>query len=190
MAVRKVLTYPDPMLKQICAPAQSGDVSRVVRDLLDTMASFDHCVGLAAPQIGEPYRIAVVDITGHPKAKEPQGLMVLVNPRVVDRSEGSKVSREGCLSLPDLTANVRRPRKTTVEFTGFVAGSAGAEETTADDHENPEAGDPGRHQVHRIGFASFEARCVLHEIDHLDGILFLDRVASITDDLFRRQSYR
>jgi peptide deformylase len=172
LAVREVLTYPDPILKSVCSPAQSGpddreETGRVITDLLDTMNSFDHCVGLAAPQIAESVRIAVVDITGHPRAKEPHGLMVLVNPRVVHRSEGTKVSREGCLSLPDLTANVRRPRKATVEF--------------LDGQRNLE--------MNQVQLAGFEARCVLHEIDHLDGILFLDRVASITDDLFRRQNY-
>lgn len=173
MATREILTYPDPLLKTVCTPAQAGaadraEAERVIGDLLDTMASFDHCVGLAAPQIGETVRIAVVDITGHPRAKDPHGLMVLVNPRVVHRSEGRKVSREGCLSLPDLTANVRRPRKATVEF---LDGR--------DDF-----------RMSQVQLAGFEARCVLHEIDHLDGILFLDRVASITDDLFRRQTYR
>lgn len=171
MAAREVLTYPDPILKTVCAPAQTGpghdETDLVIADLLDTMNSFDHCVGLAAPQIGETTRIAVVDVTGHPKAKEPQGLMVLVNPRVVHRSEGSKVSREGCLSLPDLTANVRRPRKATIEFQDGLKGL----------------------EMSQVQLAGFEARCVLHEIDHLDGILFLDRVASITDDLFRRQNY-
>jgi peptide deformylase len=161
VAVREVLTYPHPLLKQLCAPAQPDEVDGVVEDLLDTMRSFDHCVGLAAPQIGHPLRIAVVDITGHPRAKDPHGLMVMVNPKVTARSEGSKVSREGCLSLPDLTANVRRPRRATVAFGGD-----------------------------EVDLKGFEARCVLHEIDHLDGILFLDRVASITDDLFRRQEYR
>ncbi|MEX0620464.1 MAG: peptide deformylase [Solirubrobacterales bacterium] len=161
MAVREVLTYPHPLLKQLCAPAQPEEVDEAVEDLLDTMRAFEHCVGLAAPQIGYPLRIAVVDITGHPRAKDPHGLMVLVNPKVTSRSEGSKVSREGCLSLPDLTANVRRPRRATVAFGGD-----------------------------EVDLGGFEARCVLHEIDHLDGILFLDRVASITDDLFRRQEYR
>ena len=161
MAVREVLTYPHPLLKQLCTPAQPDEVDGVVEDLVDTMRSFDHCVGLAAPQIGYPLRVAVVDVTGHPRAKDPHGLMVLVNPKVTARSEGSKVSREGCLSLPDLTANVRRPRRATVAFGG-----------------------------QEVDLKGFEARCVLHEIDHLDGILFLDRVASITDDLFRRQEYR
>ncbi|MCO5315343.1 MAG: peptide deformylase [Solirubrobacterales bacterium] len=180
MAVRKVLTYPDPMLKQLCAPAQPEEVEPVVLDLLDTMNSFDHCVGLAAPQIGHPVRIAVVDITGHPRAKDPQGLMVMVNPRIEWRSEGSKVSREGCLSLPDLTANVRRPRKAGVSFSGIA---------TDQRISTAEAAAPDSHRPQRVELASFEARCVLHEIDHLDGILFLDRVASITDDLFRRQTY-
>jgi len=185
VAVREVLTYPHPLLKQVCVPAQPEEIAPVVTDLLDTMRSFDHCVGLAAPQIGHPVRIAVVDITGHPRAVEPHGLMVLVNPRITDRSEGSKVSREGCLSLPDLTANVRRPRKATVEFTGVVTGDPDAGPPDA-----ALAASPAGHTAHQIRFSSFEARCVLHEIDHLDGILFLDRVASITDDLFRRQTYR
>lgn len=193
MAVREVLTYPHPVLKQICAPAQPGEIGPVITDLLDTMNSFDHCVGLAAPQIGEPVRVAVVDISGHPRAKDPHGLMVIVNPRVTARSEGSKVSREGCLSLPDLTANVRRPRRVTVEFTGIVAGAgetAVAAAGPASPADSAWAALAENHTTHRVELASFEARCVLHEIDHLDGILFLDRVASITDDLFRRQTYR
>ena len=161
MAVREVITYPDPVLKQVCAPARQDEVDDLVADLVDTMRSFEHCVGLAAPQIGVASRVAVVDVSGHPHAKDPHGLIVLVNPKVTARSEGSKVSREGCLSVPDLTANVRRPRKALIE-----TGSG------------------------EIEVRSFEARCVLHEIDHLDGILFLDRVASLTDDLFRRQNYR
>ena len=172
MAAREVLTYPDPILKTVCAPAQTGPGSdetlRVIADLLDTMNSFDHCVGLAAPQIGESIRIAVVDVTGHPKAKDPHGLMVLVNPRVVHRSEGSKVSREGCLSLPDLTANVRRPRKATVEFQDGQNGF----------------------EMNQVQLAGFEARCVLHEIDHLDGILYPARMSDLslfgfTDELAR-----
>src|SRR5699024_4980217 len=95
--------------------------------------------------------------------RDSHGLIELVNPVVTRTSESTKVSREGCLSLPDLTANVRRPRKATVE-TGGLADRA---------------------RVYEV--SGFEARCVLHEIDHLDGILFLDRVASVTDDIFRRE---
>jgi peptide deformylase len=158
LPVREVLLYPDPALKQVCPPTQAGAAERVAADLVDTMGSFGHCVGIAAPQIGELSRVAVVDVRGHPKAETDNGLLILVNPRVAE-AEGSEVAREGCLSLPDLTANVRRATRIVVEHAGGRVESEG-----------------------------FEARCVLHEIDHLDGILFLDRVESLVDDVFRRKS--
>jgi len=123
------------------------------------MESFGHCVGIAAPQLGLMSRVAVVDVSDHPKAESSNGLLALANPRIVER-EGSKVGREGCLSLPDVTANVRRATRVVVEHAGGTVECAG-----------------------------FEAVCVQHELDHLDGILFLDRVESLTDDLFRRKSY-
>jgi peptide deformylase len=159
MPVREVLLYPDRALKEVCVPAQPGEIETVGGDLVDTMRSFERCVGLAAPQLGEAVRIVAVDVRGHPKAETDSGLLVLANPQVVE-SEGSEVAREGCLSLPDLTANVRRATRIVVE-----------------------------HAAGRIECLGFEARCVQHEIDHLDGILFLDRVESLVDDVFRRQSY-
>jgi peptide deformylase len=120
------------------------------------MRSFPGCVGLAAPQIGEPVRVAVVDCSGHPRAEDPNGLMVLVNPRL-NAVEGSALGREGCLSIPDLTGNVRRATALQIA---------------------------GRHCI------GFEARCVQHELDHLDGILFLDRVESLAHDLFVRKIYK
>jgi peptide deformylase len=120
------------------------------------MYAFGHCVGLAATQLGEMLRIVVVDVTGHRKAASSNGRLLLVNPRIV-AAEGAEVGREGCLSIPDLTANVRRATRIEVE-----------------------AGD------RRIVSEGFEARCVQHEIDHLDGLLFLDRVDSLTADVFRR----
>jgi peptide deformylase len=132
----------------------------VARDLVDTMRSFPGCVGIAAPQIGAPVRVAVVDCTGHPRAEDPNGLLVLVNPRIV-QADGAELGREGCLSIPDLTANVRRATAIAVEA-GPVA-------------------------VRSVGF---EARCIQHELDHLDGILFLDRVESLAHDLFVRKIYR
>ena len=157
MAVREVLTYPHPVLKEVAREATPEEAEATLADLMDTMKAHDRCVGIAAPQIGIPLRVALVDISAHPHGKDSHGLIRLVNPIVTFPSEGTKVSREGCLSLPDLTANVRRPRKATVETRGETYEVSG-----------------------------FEARCVLHEIDHLDGILFLDRVASVTDDIFRR----
>ena len=159
MAVRGVLVYPHPTLKQVAAPAQAADAEATGRDLLDTMRSFERCVGLAAPQIGELSRVVTVDVRGHPKGDTHNGLLVLANPRIVE-TEGSEVAREGCLSIPDLTANVRRAVRIVVQHAGGAVESMG-----------------------------FEARCIQHELDHLDGILFLDRVESLVDDVFRRQVY-
>jgi peptide deformylase len=159
MPTREVLLYPDPRLKQVAVPAQPAEAGRVGTDLLDTMQSLGHCVGLAAPQLGELVRVVVVDLTGHPKAPDNHGRLLLVNPRIVSAA-GSEVGREGCLSIPDLTANVRRSTRITVAHSGGTVESEG-----------------------------FEARCIQHEIDHLDGILFLDRVASLVDDVFRRKRY-
>jgi peptide deformylase len=159
MAVREVLLYPDPALKQLCAPAQGDRVEALGADLVETMRSFERCVGIAAPQFGELARMIVVDVRGHPKAETDNGLLVLANPRLVE-TEGSEVGREGCLSLPDFTANVRRATRIVVEHSDGSFESQG-----------------------------FEARCLQHEIDHLDGVLFLDRVESLVDDVFRRKSY-
>jgi peptide deformylase len=159
VAPRPVLLYPDPILKQVAAPVESSDVERVAQLLLDTAATYERCVGIAAPQIGELVRVAIVDVSAHPKAKTSNGLIVLANPHVI-AAEGSEVSREGCLSLPDVTANVRRATHIDVEHLGG-----------------------------RLECEGFEARAVLHEIDHMDGLLFLDRVESLVDDVFRRKSY-
>jgi peptide deformylase len=159
VAAREVLVYPHPMLKQVAAPTQAADADAIGRDLVDTMRSMERCVGLAAPQIGELARVVAVDVRGHPKADADNGLLVLVNPRIVE-AEGSEIAREGCLSIPDLTANVRRATSIVVDHAGGIVRSLG-----------------------------FEARCVQHELDHLDGILFLDRVESLVDDVFRRRVY-
>src|SRR5204863_4645354 len=90
LAVRQVLLYPDPALKQVAAPVQASDVERVSADLVETMRSFERCVGLAAPRISEAVRVIAVDVTGHPKAETSSGLLVLSNPRIVE-AEGSEV---------------------------------------------------------------------------------------------------
>jgi peptide deformylase len=159
MAVRKVLLYPDPGLKRVCAPAPEGaELDVIVEDLIDSMRSFPGCVGIAAPQIGYFSRVAVIDLSEHKKAPESvHGLTVLVDPSVVS-GEGSEVAREGCLSIPQLTANVRRYADAVIDTRDGT-----------------------------LDFEGFEARCVLHEIDHLDGLLFLDRVDSLTQDVFPRK---
>ena len=98
MPVREILLYPHRALKTVArelAASDADEVERVTADLLDTMDSFGHCVGLAAPQLGELVRIAAVDVTGHKKATVCNGRLVLVNPRVVG-AEGAEVAREGC----------------------------------------------------------------------------------------------
>jgi peptide deformylase len=160
MAVRKVLLYPDPVLKRVCAPVPEDELAQVVEDLTDTMRSFPGCVGIAAPQIGYEYRVAVIDLSEHKKAPpNVHGLLALVDPEVTGH-EGSEVAREGCLSIPQLTANVRR------------AASAAVRVRDGSSYD----------------FEGFEARCVLHELDHLDGKLFLDRVDSLTQDVFPRKT--
>lgn len=162
--IRDVLRYPDPRLKSPAVPIRRPGPAarRLARDLEETARSYTRTVGLAAPQIGVMWRMAFVDCTGHPKVSEPLGPLWLIDPVVTDRS-GREVGREGCLSLPEITANVRRATKITVRYLDLA----------------------GREQ--EIGASGFEARVILHEIDHLDGILILDRVASLLLDVFPRR---
>ncbi len=165
MPAREVLLFPHPALKRAARPLgteKRAEAERVAADLLDTMAAHDGCVGLAAPQLGELVRLVVVDVSGHKKATASNGLLVLVDPEVV-RESGGEVAREGCLSIPRLTANVRRA-------------------TAIEVHARTAAGEPVE-----LESEGFEARCLLHEIDHLEGLLFLDRVDSLAGDVFRRK---
>jgi peptide deformylase len=155
VAVREVLLHPHPLLTRRTEPATDPDA--VVADLLATMRSYDHCVGIAAPQIGELVRVAIVDCTGHRKAPDAHGELILVNPLIV-AAEGGEVGREGCLSIPELTGDVRRATHITVTAEGL-----------------------------RLDAEGFEARAIQHEIDHLDGLLFLDRVESLEADVFLRK---
>lgn len=127
------------------------------------MRAHPRCVGLAAPQIGAAVRLVVIDVTEHPKGEGGHGLLVLANPRLLE-SSGSVSGREGCLSIPDLTANVTRAAQIAVE---------GLDEAW---------------QPIRVEAGGFEARVLQHELDHLDGVLFLDRVTSLKDDVFRRKT--
>src|SRR4051794_26334744 len=122
------------------------------------------CVGIAATQIGVGVRAFAVDVTGHRKARSCHGEFVLFNPEVL-LAHGPFVAREGCMSVPDLTGDV--PRATTLVVRGLAPD--------------------GTDRVLEVD--AFEARAVLHEIDHLDGLLFLDRVVS-GEAVFRRKVYR
>ena len=162
------MRYPHPALKTTSSAVDlegGEEITRLATDLVDTMGAFTGCVGLAAPQLGELVRMFVVDVTEDRRATSSNGRLVLVNPRLVSEN-GAEVAREGCLSIPDLTANVRRATRIVVE--------AATPETSS----------------RRIESEGFEARCLLHELDHLDGILFLDRVDSLKTDVFRRKRYK
>ena len=166
MAVRPVMRYPGSVLKR---PAHRvGEITSRLRgiaeDLVDTMRASPATVGLAAPQIGESVRVFALDVSGHPKAQHSHGLVVLFDPEVLEAGD-PEVRREGCLSVPDLTADVRRARRL------LIAGI------------DPEG---ARSEIRMEGF---EARAALHEVDHLDGLLILDRVDT-PSSLFPRRVYR
>src|SRR3954469_8430343 len=113
MGVRDVLRYPHPALKaagrELSFPDDAAEAERVAGDLVDTLRSMSFTTGVAATQLGELVRIVAVDVTGHRRTTTCHGELILVNPAVVSSSDESEVGREGCLSIPDLTANVRRP---------------------------------------------------------------------------------
>lgn len=131
----------DPTIVQLCA------------DLVATMKISPGCVGLAAPQVGVGVQAFCVDVTAHPKTRTSHGLIVLVNAVVVESSRNEK-AREGCMSVPDLTGDVKRATRVTVEGQLPLTG-----------------------ECVRIVTDAFEARALQHEIDHCAGYLFLDRVA-------------
>lgn len=166
MPARPLVLYPDPRLKMPCALIEAIDESVQIwaEDLLASMdAAPPRTVGIAAPQIGILSRLAIVDTSRNPKHPDGHGLLILVNPQII-AAEGEQIFREGCLSLPDYTANIRRSQKITVSALDLN----------------------GRSLV--IDAEGFEAVVLQHEIDHLDGLLFLDRVANVKTDLFRRKS--
>lgn len=165
MAVRAIRVYPDPILKQVAEPVEEIDESlvEVVQDLVDTMLDAGHSVGVAAPQIGVLRRVVVVDVSKSKLGKDNNhGLLEMINPEIIEKS-GSKMMREGCMSVPDYTGNVTRAEHIVVEFTNRQG------------------------QVRVIEASGFEAVAIQHELDHLDGLLFLDRVSSLKTDLYRRK---
>lgn len=168
MGERPVVVLPDPVLKRPADPTGGPDAA-LAADLVDTMLVSPGCVGLAAPQIGVSRRAFCMDVSGHPsqqkKSARNHGRVVLFDPELV-HAEGGEVRREGCMSVPDLTANVRRALRVVVRGT--------------DEH--------GATRV--LEAEGFEARCLQHELDHLDGLVILDRVASLTTDVFRRKVYQ
>lgn len=163
MSRRPILLYPDPRLRERATEVERFDagLERLVDDLRETLYSVPG-VGLAAPQIGELHRVAVIDID--PRGPESR-FHVLVNPRIVE-SSGRISDNEGCLSIPELTEKVERPEQVRV-----VAQNV--------------AGDP-----FELAATGFFARALCHEIDHLDGVLFVDRLHGLRRQLAMRRLKR
>lgn len=159
-----MVRVPARVLKQRAAELGDAPDAQLAADLVETMRASPACVGLAAPQIGISRRAIAVDVSAHRKVTTSHGLVVLFDPVLV-QAHGRELGREGCMSVPDLTANVGRARSVVVRGV------------------TPE----GAERV--IATEGFEARAFQHEIDHLDGLLILDRVASLATDVFRRKVY-
>lgn len=167
MAVKEVLVYPNPLLKEISedVTALTDEVKKTVTDLLDTMGASPHSVGIAAPQIGKLLRIIAVDASRNKKCDNNHGKMIMINPEII-KWDGMLQFREGCMSVPDYTGNVNRARKIIVQY--------------QDENLEQKA----------LEAEEFEAVLIQHEMDHLDGVLFIDRVVSKRTDLFRRKKYK
>ena len=160
MSLRLIVKYPDPVLNTRAEEVTSitAEIRALAADMIETMHDAPG-VGLAANQVGVTLRVAVVDLS---VGKDPTALLVLVNPKVIS-VEGHQVDEEGCLSLPGITEQVDRPWRAEVEALNLQGDRF------------------------RVLGEGLMARALLHEIDHLDGILFLDRLSPLKRRLVRKK---
>ena len=160
MALRPVVLYPDPVLLEPTREVAEvdDDLRRLVDDMVETMHA-EPGVGLAANQVGDRRRVMVIDLTA---GEEPGNVRVFLNPRIVEE-EGSQVGEEGCLSFPGIFEVIRRPER--VRFTAL---------------------DLDMNEIEEVA-EGFYARAVCHEIDHLDGIVFLQRMSPLKRRLALRK---
>lgn len=160
MAILPIRIYPDPVLRHKCPPVVDFDraLARLAADMIDTMHAAPG-IGLAAPQVGSERCLAVVDLS---VGEDPAQLHVLVNPEVV-RREGLGTDVEGCLSLPGLTDKIDRPASVTVRACALTGAPL------------------------ELEAEGWLARALCHEIDHLDGVLFIDHLRGLRRERMRRQ---
>jgi len=158
--IRRILKYGDDVLHQPALPVGelTGEIHRLIDDMIETMYAAPG-IGLAAPQVGAPVRIFVIDLS---VGREPDGLMVMINPSFVER-DGMQLEEEGCLSVPEFNATVVRPSHVVVK--GL---------------------DRSGTEYQRVGDGLL-ARAFQHEMDHLDGTLFVDRLRGIKRDMIVRK---
>jgi peptide deformylase len=159
MPLRPVLQFPDPRLKRKSVPVGeiTSEIRALARDMIEVMYD-EPGIGLAAPQVGEAIRLVVMD-TGWSEEGGEKDPRVMVNPEIVSR-EGSVTWNEGCLSVPDFQAEVERSARVVVRYTD-LEGNAHEEDVT-----------------------ELRAVCFQHEIDHLDGVLFIDRISRLKRSLY------
>jgi peptide deformylase len=156
MAVRPIIVLPDPRLRLVSEPVKNIDdgIRKLVDDMFDTMYDAPG-IGLAAIQVGVPKRVVTADLA---KKDEPRNPQVFINPEIVSRSEELSVYEEGCLSIPEIHEDVERPTRVRVRYMD-LAGKA--QEVEAD---------------------ALLATCLQHEIDHLNGVLFIDHISKLKRD--------
>lgn len=161
MALLPIITAPDPRLKIVASrvDAVDDDIRQLMDDMLETMYAAPG-VGLAAPQVGVSKRVIVADVARSGDAPEP---MLMANPEIIEASAERAVFEEGCLSLPDHFAEVKRPEQVRVRYL---------------DREN---------EIRERDMDGFLATCVQHEIDHLDGVLFVDHISGLKRGMIMRK---
>ena len=163
MALIPIICIPDPVLREVAAPV--GEVTDGVRRLLDDMVETMYGapgIGLAAPQVNVSERLIVMDCG----ADDSPELYKMINPEIIARSEDSAILEEGCLSIPKQTAEVKRPAVVDVRYTDIE----------------------GAEQILRC--EGLLAACVQHEIDHLDGVLFIDHISRLKRDMIVRRALK
>lgn len=160
MAIRTILHYPDPRLRQKAQPVTTvtPEIANLIDDMAETMYAAPG-VGLAATQIGEPHRVFIVDIAAE---DEPSNLMVFINPEIV-KTDGAQTEAEGCLSFPGVTEDIKRAAKVSVR-----------------------AMDRSGKQF-ELEAEGLLAVAVQHELDHLDGVLMIDRVGMLKKRIIQRK---
>jgi peptide deformylase len=161
MAVLPIIVAPDPRLKQVAKPVDKVDaeVRRLMDDMLETMYKAPG-IGLAAPQVGVLKRVIVIDIAREDEKPQP---LRMANPELIAVSDEDAVYNEGCLSLPEHYADVTRPAAIKVRYL---------------DHEN---------EIRELEADGLLATCVQHEMDHLDGILFVDHLTALKRNMILRK---
>ena len=161
MALLPILTAPDPRLKKVSKPVEKVDaeIVRLMDDMLETMYAAPG-IGLAAPQVGVLKRVLVIDID---REGEKTGPLAMANPEIVDVSDEDAIYEEGCLSVPEHYAEVERPARVTVRYL---------------DREN---------ELRTLQAEGLLATCIQHEMDHLDGILFIDRISALKRNIILRK---